>query len=125
MAEPADVHKIPPKPEHAVKGPQEAPGVADDINLGPEEARSPMEALEKMEKDLKDPGWQEHVITGVKHVKFKNRKIGELNAGELAIIETQWLPAIRQEWENATDAQRLDARMFESAIAYYKMAKPF
>ncbi len=75
--------------------------------------------------DVKDapPPWQEHVIEGVKHVRFHGRKIGELNAAELAIIEQQWLPAIREQWDDATDAQRADANAFEPAIAFHKMQK--
>jgi hypothetical protein len=51
--------------------------------------------------------------------------VGELNAAELNIIETQWLPAVREQWEDANDAQRADAAAFESAIAFHKMAKPW
>jgi phage recombination protein Bet len=69
--------------------------------------------------------WREHVIMGVQHVKFFKRKVGELNAVELGIIENQWLPTVRQQWEDATEAQRADANAFEAAIAYGKMAKPW
>jgi phage recombination protein Bet len=72
-----------------------------------------------------EPPWKSHVIMGLKHAKFHKRKIGELNQAELAIIENQWIPAIREQWENANDAQRLDSQMFEAAIAFYKMAKPW
>jgi phage recombination protein Bet len=72
-----------------------------------------------------EPPWKNHIIMGLRHAKFHKRKIGELNQAELAIIENQWLPAIRGQWEDANDAQRLDSQMFEAAIAYNKMAKPW
>ena len=128
MAEPADVHKLPPKPDKAEKKVPQAPppaaGVTEDnINMEPvpERQASPSEGSVPEAA----PSWKEHVITGVQHVRFKGKKIGELNSDELAIIENQWLPAIRGQWDDATDEQRTDAGMFESAIAYYKMAKPF
>jgi phage recombination protein Bet len=72
-----------------------------------------------------EPPWKSHVIMGLKHAKFHKRRIGDLSQAELAIIENQWLPAIRGQWEDANDAQRLDSQMFEAAIAFYKMAKPW
>jgi hypothetical protein len=69
--------------------------------------------------------WRDHVIMGVQHVKFFKRRVGDLNAVELGIIENQWLPTVRQQWEDATEAQRADANAFEAAIAYGKMAKPW
>jgi hypothetical protein len=124
MAEPADVHKIPPKPEHAVRGPQEAPV--------PQRTKPPAEPLNGPElssptTEIADapPPWADHVIKGVTHVRYHRRKIGELNPAELATIEQQWLPAIREQWDNATDDQRADAEAFERAIAYHKMQRPF
>jgi phage recombination protein Bet len=72
-----------------------------------------------------EPPWKSHVILGLRHAKFHKRKIGELNQAELAIIENQWLPKIREQWDAASDEQRLDAERFEAAIAFYKMAKPW
>jgi phage recombination protein Bet len=69
--------------------------------------------------------WKDHVILGVSHVKFHKRRVGELNAAELAIIESQWLPAVREQWDDATDAQRADATAFEAAISHGKMVKPW
>jgi hypothetical protein len=65
---------------------------------------------------LKDELWKEHVILGINHVKFHKRRVGELNAAELAIIESQWLPAVREQWDDATDEQRADAAAFEAAM---------
>ncbi len=142
MAEPADVHKLPeqpaspapptkaappapPAPPPPAQPPQQTP--APTIPPGAEPKVDDID-LSSPSTDVKDdipPPWKEHVITGVAHVKFHKRKIGDLNQAELQIIENQWLPAIREQWDDATDAQRADARAFESAIAYSKMAKPF
>src|SRR4029077_15905557 len=72
-----------------------------------------------------EPPWKNHIIMGLRHVKFHKKRIGDLNQAELAIIENQWLPKIREQWEAASDEQRLDAERFEAAIAFYKMAKPW
>jgi hypothetical protein len=72
-----------------------------------------------------EPPWKSHVIMGLRHVKFHKKRIGDLNQAELAIIENQWLPKIREQWDAASDEQRLDAERFEAAIAFYKMAKPW
>lgn len=150
MAEPADVHKLPeqpaspPKKTKATPPPEPAPATASAPPAPPPPvAPKPQQPEPKPEEpkpdednidlsspstDIKDtppPVWKEHVITGVAHVKFHKRKVGDLNQAELQIIEDQWLPAIREQWDDATDAQREDARAFESAIAYSKMAKPF
>jgi phage recombination protein Bet len=65
--------------------------------------------------------WKDHVILGVTDDRFKNRRIGELEDGLLGIIETQWLPIVRQKWDRASDAQKADAMAFEAAIAFHKM----
>jgi phage recombination protein Bet len=108
----------PPPPAVVAQTPPPAPpapvqNTVDDIDLS-----SPS-------TDIKDapPPWKDHVILGVVHARFHKRKIGELQPTDLAIIEKQWLPAIREQWDDATDAQRADADAFERAIAYYKMAK--
>lgn len=122
MTEPAlERDKIPPKPREVPppSKPQEQDQTPPQSQPGAQapELSSPMTDVES------GPDWREHVIVGVAHVKFHKRRIGELNQAELAIIEQQWLPAIREQWDDATDAQRTDARMFESAIAFHKMAK--
>jgi len=122
MAEPIEAHQIPPKPEVA---PQPPPVVAAP---SPEPAAA--EAAEVPVSEVpgdgdQPPPWREHLISGITHVKFHKRKIGDLNQAELQVIENQWLPAIREQWDDATDAQRADARAFESAIAYHKMQKPW
>jgi phage recombination protein Bet len=107
------------EPVTAVQEPKE-----DELDMTPfpepKAAAEPTPPVEPVE-----PIWKNHAIMGLKHVKFHKRKIGELNSAELSIIENQWLPAIRAQWDNANDAQRLDAQMFDTAIAYYKMAKPW
>jgi phage recombination protein Bet len=147
MAEPIEPHKIPPKPEIAPqpRPPQPTmttPPAAEpraDAPLGPEPAISGasdlMESFTGSQPGIatsqeagdgqQPPPWRDHVILGVTHAKFHKRKIGDLNQAELQVIENQWLPAIREQWDDATDAQRADARAFESAIAYHKMQKPW
>jgi phage recombination protein Bet len=121
MAEPIEAHKIPPKPEVAPQPPP--PAVAPS----PEPATEIRDvAKSEVPGDGEGPPpWREHLISGITHVKFHKRKIGDLNQAELQVIENQWLPAIREQWDDATDAQRADARAFENAIAYHKMQKPW
>jgi hypothetical protein len=121
MAEPIEAHKIPPKPEVA---PQPPPVVAPSPK--PVAAEAAEVPVSKVPSDGEGPPpWREHLISGITHPKFHKRKIGDLNQAELQVIENQWLPAIREQWDDATDAQRTDARAFESAIAYHKMQKPW
>ena len=88
----------------------------DDLDMGP--APAPTEEQ-----------WRNHVITGigpkVGKGQFFQKKIGDLTPQLLAVVENQWLPAIRESWEDASEAQRADAAMFELALAYYKTAKPW
>jgi hypothetical protein len=123
------------KPE-AQPAPAQTPDTEDDLDMGSPEAPqaegaltpplatdSPVSGVETPEK-VETP-WKSHVILGVTHAKFHKRKVGDLNAAELGIIENQWLPAVREQWDDASDAQRADAAAFESAIAYQKMVKPW
>jgi phage recombination protein Bet len=71
------------------------------------------------------PPWKEHLILGVSHPKYHKRKVGELTQQELTILESQWLPKVRAQWDEANEAQRADAAAFEAAIAFYKMEKPW
>jgi hypothetical protein len=90
-------------------------------------SRTPLEkpAFQEPPPPGAEPSWKAHVILGVTHVKFHKRKVRDLNVSELGTIETQWLPVVREQWEDANDAQRADAAAFEAAIAYHKMAKPW
>jgi hypothetical protein len=72
-----------------------------------------------------EPPWKTHIILGVAHAKFHKKRVGDLSAADLGIIESQWLPEVRRQWDDASDAQRADAAAFESAIAYQKMVKPW
>jgi phage recombination protein Bet len=127
--------QIPEKPKKAASSPVPQPKAAAPA---PSPAASPATVAEEEqpvpaadELDMTpapppaEPPWKTHVILGLKHVKFHKRKIGDLNQAELAIIENQWLPKIREQWDAASDEQRLDAERFEAAIAFYKMAKPW
>jgi phage recombination protein Bet len=127
MVEPAlDRDKIPEKPVNPPPAPAQprapmppaAEPVFDSLN-GPE-LSSPSTEITGA-----PPPWKEHIIVGVTHPRFHKRKMGDLQPTELAIIERQWLPAIREQWDDATDLQRADAEAFERAIAYHKMEKPW
>jgi hypothetical protein len=106
----------------------------DDLDMTPPPSPPEAEAVPPLATDSPaggaanqnvEPPWKSHVILGVSHVKFHERKVGDLNAAELSIIESQWLPAVRADWDDASDAQRADAAAFEAAIAYQKMVKPW
>jgi phage recombination protein Bet len=129
----------PAKPVPVAVSKAEVPDTSDDLDMSsPGSAPGPAEEQEPAAQPLSSEAvaagavvpesaapWREHVIMGVQHVKFFKRRVGELNAVELGIIENQWLPTVRQQWEDATEAQRADANAFEAAIAYGKMAKPW
>lgn len=133
-AEPADVHKLPPRPAEPPRPSSPAPAQAP---RGPERVMGPEGGPDDL--DMSGPSaqppppsepsdlapWKEHVILGVTHVKYHKRKIGELNQAELQVIETQWLPKVREGWDKASDAQRADYSMFEAAIAFHKQTKPW
>jgi phage recombination protein Bet len=109
---------------------KEVPEAPDDLDMSPPPAGEPEPVAQPQEPEAPaaaaaTPPWKDHIILGVNHVKFHKRKVGELNAAELAIIENQWLPAVREQWEEATEAQRADATAFEAAIAFNKMSKPW
>jgi len=89
--------------------PQEEP---DDLDMGVTEAPEP-------------PPWSEHVIQGLKNPKFLGRKVGELSVTELQAIEAQWLPKVREVWDQVNTLQRADAQAFEAAIAHSKLEKPW
>jgi hypothetical protein len=105
-------------------GPPPAPK-ATEATVPPLATDSPGSGAAPVEAEKTEPAWKSHVILGVTHVKFHKRKVGDLNAADLNVLETQWLPAVREQWDDASDAQRADAAAFESAIAYHKMVKPW
>lgn len=118
----------PPKPTAAPPPPQPTPAAQeeppDDLDMG-EPPPDLQEGAAPAEKPPAEPAWKEHIIESVGHAKFAKRRLGDLNANELAILETQWLPAVREQWDDATEAQRQDAIAFEAAIAASKVAKPW
>ena len=65
--------------------------------------------------------WRDHVLAGLRHAKFHKRKIGALSLPELKVLEEQWVPIIREKWDEANDWQKADVAALESAIAFYKM----
>jgi hypothetical protein len=116
-AEPAfeeDKPKVPPIPQ-----PQKKEELADELDLSPPKDDTPEG------RPAPVPAWKTHIIQTVKHAKFAKRKLGDLSPLELEVIENQWVPKIRAQWDDATDEQKKDVEMFESAIAYHKMEKPW
>jgi phage recombination protein Bet len=63
--------------------------------------------------------WRDHVIKGVK--RFSGRKIGDLDKKELRAVEEQWIPRVRELWDQTNQDQREDYTAFEAAIAFFKM----
>jgi hypothetical protein len=122
-------------PASASPSPETTP--PDDLDMGP--APMPPRATEATVPPLAtdspaggaatpqtvEPPWKSHVILGIGHSKYNKRRVGDLSAHELNVLETQWLPAVREQWDEANDAQRADAGALEAAIAYHKMVKPW
>lgn len=112
------VVQSPPLPPERKTDPyvKEPPDV-DDLDMS-----APKQPAPKEEPQL---DWKGHVIRSIEHVKFLNRKIGDLGPKELLVIETQWLPRVIAQWEDATDIQRADAEAFKLAIAFHKEQPPW
>jgi hypothetical protein len=73
----------------------------------------------------KRPEWMDYTIKTIPHRRFFGKRISELEAADLTKIETQWIPKIEQDMENASTDQRVEYKHFQSAIAHGKLAKPF
>jgi hypothetical protein len=72
------------------------------------------------------PFWQGHVILGLRHAKFYKRTVGSLSPPELAVLQQQWIPAVRAKWETeANEHQKADVTAMEAAIAFHNSARPF
>lgn len=69
------------------------------------------------------PAWRDHIITSIKDARFNGKTVGELPPLLLSKIETQWIPKVLEQWEEASDDQRADAKAFQAAIAASKMEK--
>ena len=67
--------------------------------------------------------WANHIIKGLKNPKFFERKVKDLSVDELLAIESQWLPKVRQAWDQVIASQQADARAFEAAIAYHGIVR--
>lgn len=112
---------------------QEKPTQPDDLNMGPypEAPQSSVNTLSEPGKPAEPapaaepPAWKAYVLKGITHPRFHLKTLGELDEGDRAILENQWIPAIRDQWEKANAAQKADYPFVESCIAYYKMAKPW
>jgi phage recombination protein Bet len=121
-AQPATVHELPPKPVEPPK-PQTVEPQKAEKRMGPSPDDNELDMSPPAAPP--EPPWRDHVILGVTHVKYHKRKISELNQAELQVIENQWLPKVREGWDEANDLQRADYAMFEAAIAFHKQAKPW
>ena len=99
---------LPEEPEAPPTTPPESYGPSADFETAPA-------------SDGQATPWKEHTILGLRHAKFHKRKIGELSLPELQVLEQQWIPIIREKWEEANDYQKADVAALESAIAFHKM----
>ena len=115
-AEPPPIPAAPPEPPPPITAAQEPP---DDIDMS-----SPTPPADGPPAESAKP-WASHVIKGLKNPKFFDRAVGDLSPVELQAIESQWLPKVRQVWDQVNPAQKADAEAFEAAIAFSKMEKPW
>jgi RecT family len=110
--------RIPPKvtapPPEPAKPVTEPP---DELDMSPPPVQQ--------QEPLPEPPWKSHVITGLRHVKYYRKQIGALTQPELAVLEEQWIPAVRKKWAEASEEQKQDVTMLEACIAYHKMEKPW
>lgn len=119
--------KIPPKsaaPPPPTAAAVQAPPLPTEKKADPYVKEGPDE-LDMNPPQADELAWKEHIVRSVDHVKFKNRKVGELNQRELSILENQWLPVVTEDWENATLEQQADANAFKAAIAFSRGQKPW
>jgi phage recombination protein Bet len=96
----------PQQPSAVQEGPQSE--ITDDLDMTPAPAAP-----------VAPPPWRDHVIKGVK--RFNGRKIGDLDKKELRAVEEQWIPRVRELWDQTNQDQREDYTAFEAAIAFFKM----
>jgi hypothetical protein len=75
--------------------------------------------------EAKRPEWMDYTIKTIPHRRFFGRKISHLEPADLTKIETQWIPKLEEDMENASADQKLEYKHFQSAIAHAKLVKPF
>lgn len=105
--------------------PQPVPPVAQPVVLpddAPEDDLDMSPAPEAPPAEIATP-WKTLVIKSIK--KFRDRTVGSLNQAEISAVESQWLPKVRAKWSEASEDQQAECQAFESALAYYKMVKPW
>lgn len=90
----------------------------DDIDVTPEQP-SAAQVTEPAR-----PEWMDHVIRSITHPRFMGKKIPDLPPGDLAKIETQWIPKIEADLENASEDQKLELKLFHQAIAHRNATSP-
>jgi phage recombination protein Bet len=108
-------HAVEPPPQSSPQQPsavQEGPQteITDDLDMTPAPAAPAAQP---------PAPWRDHVIKGVK--RFNGRKIGDLDKKELRAVEEQWIPRVRELWDQTNQDQREDYTAFEAAIAFFKM----
>lgn len=115
--------QAPPKPVPPPEPPKPAPEPSPSPSASaPETDFGPGATLDEA---TPEPEWKEHVLLGLKHAKFHRRKIGDLQKNELQVLEQQWIPVIREKWDDASDYQKADVAALEAAIAFHKMDRPW
>ena len=124
-AEPEPPKPVASAPSAPVSDP--LPPEEDDLDMEPPVQPPPEASAEASDGPpaVSAKPWADHIIRGLKNPKFFDRKVGDLSVAELQAIESQWLPKVRQVWDQVNSLQKADAQAFESAIAYSKMEKPW
>ena len=95
----------------------------DELDMRPTAEEQPEEKPEQAAPSR--PEWMDYTIKSIPHRRFFGRKISELEPEDLRKIESQWMPKIEADMENANADQKLEYKYFASAIAYNKAEKPF
>jgi len=120
--EPPQPQPVPASVQVTDSAPQEMP---DDLDMEPSQPPQPEPSAEA---PAGPPAWAEHVIQGLRNDKYLGRKVGDLSPVELAAIEANWLPKVREvlaKGEKLKQAQQDDAVAFEEAIKHSKLEKPW
>jgi hypothetical protein len=111
---------------------QEDAGMAEQVETAKEPDELDMTPAAEEQPEAKPeqaapsrPEWMDYTIKSIPHRRFFGRKISELEPEDLRKIESQWMPKIEADMENANADQKLEYKYFASAIAYNKAEKPF
>jgi phage recombination protein Bet len=116
------------KEAQAAPAPPAAKEPADELSMEPFPEPAPAQTASQVAavpEPTTPPAWKTHVIKGITHPRFHMKVLGELGESDRLILENQWMPAVREQWDKANAAQKADYPLVEACIAYYKMAKPW